>query len=810
MTLLAAWVAFPLLLGVLAYGCGAVVEFASARPLSLAVRLPCGAALMIVVLDVLTRSTATVPAAVPVLVVLAASGLLARRVWRIRHLDAAIGPALVVFVVYAAPIMMSGSATWAGYVKLDDTANWVALAQRVLAVGHTFSGVQPISTYYAALSMYLTNGYPVGSFLPMGLGHYLLGQDTAWMPDPWMAFMAAMLALSLERLALLALGARARDWRTFLVAILAAASALLYGYYLWGAIKELAAAMLLAAFASVAPLALEGERRVRASIPTLVVLGAMLSALSAGGMVWVLPGALIAAAALSLPRLSGLLRRLRKLALSVPARSTALAVSGVLAACGLAAYLALRPGGFVEKYKGALTASTELGNLIGPLHLQQITGVWLSGDFRTLPSSLTATNILVAVVAVLGAGGALAAVARGRRAPVLYGACALAGALLVYFIGSPWVGGKALATASPAVAFLALVGCAMLLGGSHRALGLIAGLAVATGIVWSDVLAYHDALFAPHEQMVELAEIGERIAGQGPTLMTSYSTYGTRYFLRDAEPESAEGELRRRADQLVSGQELTKGEHASIDQFQLPSILEYRTLVLRRSPFESRPPSPYKLILRDEYWDVWQRPAGVSVSVLAQKWFGGNLAPGGVPSCAEVTALARTPGAQRLAAQPTENPLVFHLGEEPHPRRWASGQREYVNLATTGTQRIELTISHAGLYQFWLGGSFAGPVSISVSDGRHTVGLGSAMYELALDGQYVPFGEVELDPGEYTVAIHYDRGEWWRPGSGGPPASVGPLVVQHQVAEPRQILVPVARARSLCGRTLAWVEALAG
>jgi hypothetical protein len=380
----------------------------------------------------------------------------------------------------------------------------------------------------------------------------------------------------------------------------------------------------------------------------------------------------------------------------------------------------------------------------------------------------------------------------------------------VFFVGSPWVAGKALATASPAVALVALVACAMLLARGHRVLGLLAGAAIATGIVWSNVLGYHDVSLAPHEQMAELADIGKRTAGQGPTLMTSSSTFGTRYFLRESEPESAEGELRLRADPLVTGQQLARGAHGDVDQFQLSSVLQYRTLLLRASPLESRPPSPYKLVFHDHYWDVWQRPVLTGQQVIAQTGLGNALEPGGVASCGVVSNIARTPGAQQLEAQPVENPIVVHLGEEPHPKRWASGEREYVNLAGPGTERTEVEIVHAGRYTVWLGGSFTGPVTVSVSDGQHSVTLGTARYELALDGQYVQFGEIELDHGTFTVSISYNGGDWWRPGSGQPPASVGPLVLKRQTPEPQPIVVPVSRARTLCGHTLDWIEAVDG
>jgi hypothetical protein len=59
------WVAFPVLLGLLAQGCGTLLARLAGRPLALGVRIPCGVALVVAVLDLFTRAPATAPLAVP-------------------------------------------------------------------------------------------------------------------------------------------------------------------------------------------------------------------------------------------------------------------------------------------------------------------------------------------------------------------------------------------------------------------------------------------------------------------------------------------------------------------------------------------------------------------------------------------------------------------------------------------------------------------------------------------------------------------------------------------------------------------------
>jgi hypothetical protein len=865
--LVVCWVAFPLLLGLFAQGCGTLVARLAGRRLALGVRIPCGVALVIAVLDLATRTSATAGLAVPAVLVLGLLGLALDPPWRWR--PRAVAPALMaaalVFAVYAAPVVLSGMATWTGYIKLDDTATWLALVDRALTHGRTLAGLPP-SSYRATLASYLTVGYPLGSFLPLGIGHAVLGEDSAWLVNPWMAFMAATLALALHRIAALSLdrsgaiatarGVEASDqpaaaarsarnrpnavagtWAPVAIAALAAQPALLYGYYLWGGIKEVAGALLIGAFAVAAPLALTGERRLRALIPGAVVVWALIAAQSPGGLVWVGPGGLLAILLWSLRDAPRLRLRTPRPARAVVLLALALVAGGV--------YLVLRPGGFVERFHGVLTGGHELGNLVKPLSVAQVVGIWPTGDFRFAPSAATLTYALVVFVALCAAAGLLLALRERRHELVLYVLCALAGALIVDLLAAPWLGAKALASASPAIPLAALSTLAIAWrrrGGSARAgagghaspsrsasghaspsrppaggracpswsTGAtavavpLAGCALAVGIGWSNVLAYHDVNLAPRAQFAELAQIGQRISGRGPTLMTEYQPYGARHFLRDVAPEGA-SELREREDPLISGGLLEKGQSADIDQIQLSSVLAYRTLVLQRSPVAGRPPSPYRRTFADRFWEVWQRPARLRRALLWQLPLGDPTQPGAVPRCANVLRLARRPGVRSVLGEPVENPLVVALAASSHPATWTALDGSQLAPAGGGAARLTLDVPRAGRYSVWLGGSTRGPLSIYL-DGRH---VGTALLELQEAGQYIPFGTRTLAAGRHTVLLRYG-GQGWRPGVGGPPEAVGPLVLQRQAPQPAPLARPADRARELCGRTLDWVEGLGG
>src|SRR5262249_43068273 len=150
------------------------------------------------------------------------------------------GAALVVFGVYAAPFFAHGQATWAGFIKLDDTATWMALTDHVFEFGRGVGHLPP-STNEALMHAYLGGAYPIGSLVPVGMMSTIVGQDVSWTIQPSMAVWAAVLALlifELVRTVVRGAGPAAA------IAVVGSLSSMLLGYYLWGGVKEMAAAAL--------------------------------------------------------------------------------------------------------------------------------------------------------------------------------------------------------------------------------------------------------------------------------------------------------------------------------------------------------------------------------------------------------------------------------------------------------------------------------------------------------------------------------------------------------------------------------------
>ena len=368
-----------------------------------------------------TLSDTTAELTAPLLLALAAAGFMISWPLRGRRVDGwAIAPAVGVFLVYGAPVLLSGDATFGGYLRLDDTASWLAIAERVLHEGANVSGLPP-STYEATLDFYLNSDYPVGGLIPLGVGAELVGQDYAWVWQPYLSLMGAMLALSLyAATAQIDISRRLRAG----IAFFAAQPALMVGYALWGGFKEVAAAVLIVALAVFGAQA--GIRRLngRQLVPLAVVSAGLLAVLSSGGGVWVIP--------LLIPVAVAWLRADKSAApgqiIRLGAMVIALSVPAILAVGFLGAPAA-----------STITQEDRLANLIEPLSMLQVFGIWPAGDFRLRPDALAPTHVLIAVAAVAAILGAVWMWRSRQWVVLLYsGGVVGAGAVVVVF-GSHWV-----------------------------------------------------------------------------------------------------------------------------------------------------------------------------------------------------------------------------------------------------------------------------------------------------------------------------------------------------------------------------------
>jgi hypothetical protein len=790
MTLLIAWLVFPIVLGLLSLGCGLLLERSAGTRLPAALRLPAGFVVVSLATEFAHLGGGTAGLGTPVVVSLAAAGFglsLPRRGERLDRWLAAAGAA--VYGVFAAPALLTGRATFLGYIKLDDTANYLALLERATHHGYDTSGLGP-STYEAFLESSYVIGYPLGSLLPLGVGSTLVGRDAIWTWQPYLAFLAALIGLGLY--GLVSGLVSARPLRA-LVAFVGAQAALIYGYALWGGVKELFTAVVVVLVAGLVPPTV-GRAELRAMIPLAAACAALAGGLSLGGMAWLAP-----------PLVAAIVLASRRIGVRATARTTCAfaAVTAVLAIPAIAA------GSKWISHTGAFTGSSEYGNLLRRLSWLQVFGIWLHGDFRTPPSSLDVTYVLVAVVAFAAAVALLLAWSRRRwELPIALAAAAFACAVYVLG-GSPWIGGKALASASPIVLAAALAAAAVAFEGGRRTEGVAISVVVVAGVLWSNALQYHDVFVAPSGRLSELATIGHRFAGRGPTLMTEFEPYGARYLLRNMQTEGA-SELRRHPVLLRTGGPSPTGTSPDVDEIRLDALQSYRTLVVRRSGVASRPPSDYSLVWAGRYYQVWQRPDRPS-PIVEHLSLGNRLQPASVPPCGEVLALARVAAANGGVLATVERPPAIVIegdGTVGVPTSFGRYGEYPGALRPSAALSVDTTFAapSAGTYGIWVGGSFRARVQVSV-DGRT---VGAARDVLQWPANFVEVGRAGLAAGRHAFRLEYG-GPDLRPGSAGlPPFGLGPFAVAEGTQDRPVTTVEPADARSLCGRSLDWIEALRG
>lgn len=790
--LLGAWLAFPLLSAAACLGLGLLVERLAGLRLDGVLLLPLGFAALIVLAQLVTFADPLAELATVAVVVAALAGLWLGRArwWPPRPCGWALAAALVVFGAYAAPIVLSGEATFAGYTLLGDTSIHLILSDWVGREGPHLGLGLPESSYSVALNAYLDGAYPTGTHAALAALRPFGFQALPWVYQPFLALAATMAALAVYGLVRAVI--RPPALRA-LAAALAALPGLVYGYYLQGSVKEVVMAALLPLLAAVAVrLADRDATGRRAAIPVAVVAAAALGSLQLAAAPYVGPLGLVAAGAL-------LLRR------AEPARDRLVRVAALGALTALLALpvLVAAPS-FLRTAEVSLTSGEEVGNLLEPLRPAQALGVWPRGDYRLpLVEDLTAAYLLMGAVALGALFGVLFLLRRPDRGTIAFGAAVGIGSAYAIARGSPWADGKAYMLLSPAVMVAAFAGVESLRRARRTVEALLVAAAIAAGVVWTDALAHAWADLAPRDRLEQLADIGERIAGQGPTLYPEFEEFA-KFFLRDAQPVgSSESWQPAERGRLAGGGASGFGFSYELDQLDPAYVAGFRTIVLRRSPVASRPPAGWARVLETESYEVWQRRG--DAEVLAHRPLGDVTHGRAAPACGDVEALAAQARRERgaLAAVPRPPVAAFLTSRAQLPPGWAVDGADPLAVRPAGEGRVEGTVEvpAAGRHEVWLQGSFSRPVAVEV-DGRR---VGAVKPRLSPRGGWERVGEVELAAGAHAVAIVRPPAGLG-PGERGANRLLGPLVLRPVPDTTEVRTVRPDGARSLCGETADWLE----
>ena len=742
-----AWLVFPLLAVAICIGIGLLAERAARTELEPALLGPLGYAAATAVLGPFFVTGAGGTAGLVLLVALALAGLVLGRAGlaeRLRPGPAGAAAALV-YVIFIAPIALSGSVTFLGYNLLNDTAIHLALIDWIGDHGARFVAQEP-SSFGAAIHDYVGTRYPLGSHELLAALRPLVGLDASRVYQPFLALSAALVTPALFVLLRRGLALRAAA----AAAVVAVAGQLVFSFALQGGIKELS---FIACLAVAAALAASGE------VALMAIAGAALYGIyGVYALPWIAP---LALAALWIVR---------------PSLRRALVAVGVFVAA-----IAVQIPWSIDYWQhghDVITSGSELGPLAGPLNPLQAAGVWLNGDYRFAPSHAWVTYALALVIVALAVRGVV--VALGRERALLL----LVIPVLVAFAGtapfsSPYIDAKLLAVLSPALIAAAALGVPRMRGG--LAVALVLGLAVLA----SDALAYRIALVAPAQRLEELVAIDKRFAGRGPVLVNEYEEYTKHFMRRSRGSDPYEGWSAGRAE--LRDPRLPVGGHAyDLDQLTESFIERWPLIAQRRSPAESRPPSNYRRVWSGRYYEVWQRDGAAPAAHVAL----------GRPPYDPTERLAcdkSDRGSYVVALRP--QPLILDIANVPLPPGWYSDGSE---LTTNKGGRIALDFKGGpGPGHVWLRGRAFRRVKVLI-DG---IEIGSVR-ELNGPTQWMDVGLVQL-----SALAH--RLELVRPNRSLRPGDAqrdvfGPVAI---VPDRPSHVVRGDVVREFCGAAADWIEA---
>jgi hypothetical protein len=783
----------PVAMWLTALGVGLAIERIARVRLANALLLPLGVAgTIVLVYPVYALHGSYVPALVLLLAVAVLGLVFADGGLRSRLNPGLPGlAALGVFVLFMLPVLVSGHWLWMGYNFDNDTSVQLMLTEHLRSSG--ISLLPTTTTVGANVDTYLEGAYPLGAHAQLATLSGLLSVGPEVIYQGYLSALAALIALAVGAAAAPAIGA----WRAAVLAFAAAAANLFFQYAMQGNIKEVATgAMMVAAYALIAA-AVRAGRRYGGAVVSAVPLAAAMSAYGVAASPYVLAtigaaGLVVVVLARRLPRPSwtppAILGCGLVAALSIPTLSGASKLFSVTQAV-------VGSGGSAVS-SGAVSA---LGQLARPLPLSQISGVWLSGNYRIPVPGHPAgglTTLATAVILLALIPGVLASLARRDAGPLV--AAVTTGLVLLIVVPrvTPYAGGKVYAMASPVVVWIAGIGLFALPWRQLRMLATLGGAALTLAIVVSDLLAYHVDVPSPTSRMLAIRTTAQHFVGSGPVLFYESDEY-IKYFAGSTDTiapfESITPDPSPLSDRF--------NRFYDLDQEPLSYVESFPVIVTRRSPVESRPPANYRLVYSNSYYLGWRReptPTVIAHMPLQGEWDGTA-----VPVCSAVQGLAASgrPGDELVAA--IKPPVVgFSALYAPNrPFAWGLNENPYpsVTLTGPGKEYDYVQIAQPGVYRAWVQESAVRPLSLFVDN--HPLG---SVSEIDSVDQWSPAGLIRLGRGPHLLLLKREGGTIF-PGDGSYQAELGYVMLAKTGPEVLRT-VALSQWRSLCGTPADWIE----
>lgn len=777
---------------VVCLGCGLALERLLRCRLGNALLLPLGLCVAVVLVLPLYTAGAGDAAAVALLVAVTGAGLaLARDGLRARINPGWPGLAgLAAYALYMLPVIAHGRWTWAGYDFVNDSAFEMLFAEHIKHYGTSLGNI-PETSEREFLKSYLATGYPLGTQALLGTFSGLTDTPAAVIYQGYVSFLAASTAVALATISQRLVSAR----RAAFAGLVAASAGITYQYAMQGAIKEIGLLAAVCATAAVACEALELRRAYVGAALVAVCAAAALCDYNAVALPFIGSIALLlGVAVLALQRV----RVNKRWAGPVLAGGALTALLAIPALLTLRTFFNLAQSGQGSSGLGA----TQFGQLLRVLPLSQISGVWLSGEYRLpVPPGKLATLTVIATVAIfaLAVPCAIWALRRRQAGPLLIAGAMAMVMVVVYPRVSPYAQGKLQAIVSPAVVLLAIL---VLVGVRGRLAPVAVVLALAlAGAVWgSDALLYSYARVAPTGQIEAIAETGDHFKGQGLVLWNEFQEYA-KLFARAAKI-SVPFEALTPQQVLLRNPTYFYGHYFDLDEETLPFVEGYPVIVTRRSPTASRPPANYRLVYENSYYLGWRRTSAPRVlEHLPEQQLNSPSKP--VECTALRTIVAKAPaGSELVAAVAPELAWFEPLSAADRTYGWGVDPERpgAVTTPIPGHASGVVSVRDGARYAVWVQGEFPRAIEVHV-DGR---AVGSVKGWNTV-GQWLQAASIDLAPGRHTIEVSKPGGRrHFGPGERAV-GTIGAVILQREATE-RMQSVRLHDWRSLCGQTLDWVE----
>ncbi|HEV3035775.1 MAG TPA: hypothetical protein VGX72_13410 [Solirubrobacteraceae bacterium] len=700
---------------------------------------------------------------------------------------------LAAYVIYMLPVIAYGHWTWSGYDFVNDSAFEMLLANHIKGFGTTLGHISE-SSERQFLVQYLNNGYPLGTQALLGTFSGVINTSVAILYQSYISSLVAIGAVALCTIA----ERRVAGWRAAAVALAAICANLTYQYALQGAVKEIGLLAVLCAAAALACEAVSLRRPYTGGALVAVAAAAALATYNAVALPFL--GALVLFVGVALV----LVRRSWPKPRWILPLAAGGALTALLAIPSLTSFTTFLSA--AENGQGATgVGATQFGQLLRKLPVSQLSGVWLTGEYRLpVPGGLAGTLTALAsaaIVVLLVVSLLWALLVKDTGVLLMLGVVVLV-MLIAFPRASPYAQGKLLAIGGPSVVFVAL----MVLAGTRGRLAapaLALGGALALAILASDGFAYGHDRVAPTARMEAISQVGKHFEGQGLVLWNEFEEYA-KYLANNARISAPFEAITPQQVQLRNPTYFY-GHYFDLDEELLSFVEGYPIIVTRRSPAASRPPANYRLDYENKYYLGWRRTSAPQVlrHLPEQQLY----SPSATVTCSALAPIVSgAPAGTELVLATAPEVASFDVLSDPRRSGgWVPdpAQAGAVTTVTAGQAEGTLTVAGGARYAVWVQGDFPRKVYVQV-DGD-VVGWVAGSNT---PGQWLQAASLRLSAGSHRVRIyavgghrHFGPGEWPK----GDAGTIGAVALQREAPE-RMRTVPLADWRSLCGTQADWVE----